>query len=99
MTDKAAKTVEAKVTAELDDLRAEVDRLTKALADAKDVFAEDIGVQAESLRKSAENVAEDVSERAQEGWRELQRQVSDRPVQSALIALGIGFLLSRLLSR
>lgn len=99
MTDKSTKAGDAKITEELDDLRAEVDRLTKALAEAKDVFAEEIGVQAEGLRESAEQVAEDVSERAQEGWRELQKQISDRPVQSALVAFGIGFVLSRLLSR
>lgn len=99
MTDKTAKAADAKITEDLDDLRAEVDRLTKALAEARSTFAEDAGVHAESLRESAENVAEDLSERAQEGWSELQKQISDNPVQSAVIAFGIGFALSRLLSR
>lgn len=99
MTDKATKSADAKVTEDLDDLRAEVDRLTKALDEARKTFAEDADAHAESLRESAENVAEDLSERAQEGWSELQKQISDNPVQSALIAFGIGFVLSRLLSR
>jgi ElaB/YqjD/DUF883 family membrane-anchored ribosome-binding protein len=99
MTDKAAKAADAKVTEDLDELRAEVDRLTKALAEARGTFAEDADAHAESLRESAENVAEDLSERAQEGWSELQKQISDNPVQSAIIAFGIGFVLSRLLSR
>lgn len=99
MTDKSTKSADARINEELDDLRSEVERLTKALADAKDAFVEDIGLGAESLRESAENTAEDVSERAQEGWRELQKQIADRPLQSALVAFGIGFVLSRLLSR
>lgn len=99
MTDKDTKTANAKIGAELEDLRAEVERLTNALANAKNNFAEEIGAQTEGLREGAEHVAEGVNERAQESWRELQKQVSDRPVQSALVAFGIGFVLSRLLSR
>jgi hypothetical protein len=44
-------------------------------------------------------MAEDISERAQEGLRELQAQIKEHPMQSALVAFSLGFILSRLLSR
>lgn len=102
MAERNAKAADDKVSEELDDLRAEVERLTKALADAKALIAEGVdGAHegAEGLRETAEEFAEDVSERAQEGWKELQKQISENPVPSALIALAVGFVLARLLSR
>ncbi|MGB3808477.1 MAG: hypothetical protein WA943_00175 [Parvibaculum sp.] len=99
MTEKSAK-ADDKAAEELEQLRAEVERLTKDLADAKAMIAEDAqGDAPEGIRETAEDFAEDLSERAQEGWKELQQQISDHPVPSAFIALGIGFVLARLLSR
>ena len=84
---------------ELESLRAEVKRLTDELAkvrEAQQVRSDD---PVEHLRETAEDFAEDLSEKAQEGWDELQTQISQNPVQAALIAFGLGFVLSRLLSR
>jgi ElaB/YqjD/DUF883 family membrane-anchored ribosome-binding protein len=99
MADKAAKATEDKVGEELEALRAEIERLTGALADAKAMIAEEAAEGAETFRETAEDFAEDMSERAQEGWKELQKQISENPVPSALIALAIGFVLARVLSR
>jgi len=99
MTEKTAKAADDKVTQELDALRSEIERLTKALAEAKTVIAEGVEEGAEGLREAAGDFADDMSDRAQEGWKELQKQISENPVPSALIALGLGFVLARLLTR
>ncbi|HEY4344531.1 MAG TPA: hypothetical protein VGN05_09320 [Parvibaculum sp.] len=99
MAEKSAKAAEEKVGVELDELRAEIERLNKALADAKTMIAEEIGEGAETLRETASEFAEDMSDRAQEGWKELQKQIAENPVPSALIALAVGFVLARILTR
>tara|TARA_R110000824_G_scaffold390760_2_gene587400 strand:- start:65367 stop:65666 length:300 start_codon:yes stop_codon:yes gene_type:complete len=99
MSDKSSKASDAKLDAELEDLRAEVERLTKALDEAKTAMRESLGEHAETLREKAENVGGEINDKAKEGWHELQTQIAEKPVQSALIALGIGIVLSRLLSR
>lgn len=99
MSDKNSKASDAKLDAELDDLRAEVERLNKALDEAKTAMRDVVGEHAESLREKAGAIGGDINDKAKEGWHELQTQITEKPVQSALIALGIGFVISRLLSR
>lgn len=99
MTEKTAKAADDKVAQELDALRSEIERLTEALAEARSVIAEGVEEGAESLREAAGDFADGMSDRAQEGWKELQKQIAENPVPSALIALGLGFVLARLLTR
>lgn len=81
--------------AEIADLQAEVERLTKALEEARTAIAEDAGAEARSAREAAE----EIGERVQEGLADLQKQIGENPVPSALIAFGIGFLLGRVFTR
>ena len=98
MTDTNPKPHDAD-KAELDKLRTEVKQLTEELAKAKEAEQARADDPVEQLREKAEEYAEGLSEKAQEGWDELQEQISKNPVQSALVAFGLGFVLSRLLSR
>ncbi|MEN6542635.1 hypothetical protein [Parvibaculum sp.] len=81
--------------AEIAELQAEVDRLTKALEEAKALLGEQPGEQAHTARETAE----EIGERVQEGLADLQKQIGENPVPSALIAFGIGFLLGRVFTR
>lgn len=99
MSSKTAKALDEKVTEELDDLRNEVDRLTKALDEARASFLEAAGEGADGIFHAASDAAGDARDKAQEGWHELQTRISEKPVQSALIALGIGFIVSRIILR
>ena len=99
MTDKKPEPENANATPELESLRAEVKHLTEELAKAREAHPRNMGDTVEEFRETAEDFAEGLSEKAQEGWDELQEQISKNPVQSALVAFGLGFVLSRLLSR
>lgn len=95
MTDKSNKAADAK----LEELHAEVERLTKALAEAQKTMTDGVEESTETLRETAGEMAGELNERAQEGISELQKQIAENPVQSALVAFGLGFILSRLLPR
>ena len=69
-------------------LEAEIERLKQALDEALAHKEHPLLDEANELR-----------ERAQEQMDELQERIEAHPVQSALIALGLGFLLGRLLPR
>ena len=99
MSSKTAKALDEKVTEDLDKLRSEVDRLTMALDDAQAKFLEAAGEGAEGLLHTARDAAGDARDKAQEGWAELQTRIAEKPVQSTLIALGLGFVLSRIILR
>lgn len=81
--------------AEIAELQAEVERLTRALEEAKALIAEDVGGHDHTARETAE----EIGERVQEGLSDLQKQIGENPVPSALIAFGIGFLLGRVFTR
>ncbi|MDO8423436.1 MAG: hypothetical protein Q7S99_14880 [Parvibaculum sp.] len=99
MSSKTAKALDEKVTEELDDLRKEIDRLTTALEEARVKFLEAAGESADGLLHAASDAAGEARDKAQEGWHELQTRIAEKPVQSTLIALGIGFILSRIILR
>lgn len=81
--------------AEIAELQAEVERLTKALEEAKALLGGQPGEQPHTARETAE----EIGERVQEGLADLQKQIGENPVPSALIAFGIGFLLGRVFTR
>ncbi len=84
---------------EVRDLRQDVAALRKALRE------EASKRQAGAAAAAAENVerlrtaAADAGTRAQERLEQLEEQIEANPVQSVLIALGVGFVIGRLLSR
>lgn len=89
MADESPKTVQ--------ELEAEVDRLTRALAEANArAGAQDASGSAE---KSPFETAEEIGERVQEGLGDLQKRIDENPVPSALVAFAIGFLLGRVFTR
>ena len=80
MTESGAKKT---ADAELKDLRAEIAALKEALEE-------------ERARKAPPFSKEDVEElgdKLQDGLTDLEKQIDSNPVPSALIALGIGFLI------
>ncbi|MES1991644.1 MAG: hypothetical protein V4441_11935 [Pseudomonadota bacterium] len=73
------------------------EKTTKAKAEAE---AEELSATlGEEVREEIRLGAEVLSEKAHEGIKELEDLIKERPVQSVLVAFGIGFILSRLLSR
>jgi ElaB/YqjD/DUF883 family membrane-anchored ribosome-binding protein len=80
--------LESKFSATIEKLESEVERLKQTLSDAlsrgEEVFQDE---------------AEEIRERFMEGADELEAQIEANPIRSALIAVGIGFVLGRLLSR
>lgn len=82
---------------EVKDLRQDVAALRKALREE--------ATRRKAAPGAAENVerlrtaAADAGTRAQAGFEQLEKQIEDNPVQSALVALFVGFLLGRLLGR
>lgn len=86
-----------KTAQELAALKAEVDRLTRALDEANArAGAQDAPGDTE---KSPFETAEEIGERVQEGLGDLQKRIDENPVPSALIAFAIGFLLGRVFTR
>lgn len=94
MAEKRTKTAE-----ELAELKAEVERLTRALDEAKSIIAENIGPEAEAEAASAFERAEEIGERMQDGLSDIQKQIAEYPVPSALVAFAIGFLIGRVFTR
>ncbi|MDO8288372.1 MAG: hypothetical protein Q7T44_04060 [Parvibaculum sp.] len=68
----------------------------EAVSEAAEELSATLG---EEVREELRAGAEDLSERAQEGLQELESLIKAHPLQSTLIAFGLGFMLSRLLSR
>lgn len=68
----------------------------EAAAEAAEELSATLG---EEMREEIRAGAEDLSERAQEGLQELENLIKAHPLQSTLFAFGLGFMLSRLLSR
>jgi ElaB/YqjD/DUF883 family membrane-anchored ribosome-binding protein len=90
MAEKSTKTAD-----ELDELRAEVERLTAALEEAK-AFIEDSTAEGAG---TAREKAEEIGERVQDGLVDLQKQIDAHPLSSAIIAFAIGLLIGRVISR
>lgn len=90
MADKSSKTSD-----EIDELRAEIERLTAALEEAK-AFIQDGAVEGAA---SAREKAEEIGERLQDGLGDLQKQIDAHPLPSAIIAFAVGLLIGRVISR
>lgn len=80
---------------EVKDLRQDVAALRKALREAK---AGPTAAAAENVER-LRTAATDAGHKAQAGFEQLEKQIEDNPVQSALIALIVGFLLGKILGR
>ena len=53
----------------------------------------------EKYGSMAQNTLSDVKEKVQQNMGDVEQQIRDKPVQAALIAAGVGFLVGALLTR
>lgn len=77
---------------ELNSLKSDISALGKTLSK----FARD---SANDGRETLRNAAERSKKQVQEGLHTVEKQVEERPITSLAIALGVGFILGRLLDR
>lgn len=76
--------------------------LAKAIARFKDTTtdtAEDAQDFVEEIRDELAGIVKDASKRGSRTMKSVGRKVEDQPVAALLIAFGVGFILSRLISR
>ncbi len=71
-----------------EELRAQIVQLKNDLAELSD-----------TVKREAKHKIEDVQDRAAETLEDLEAHIRRKPIQSAAIAAGIGFLLGAILSR
>ena len=92
-----------------EDLREEVESLRKELSEMMELVKEKSGTYAEELTGTVEDAlaaskekvqdgAEAAYEKGSEGLEALNSQVRKNPIASLAIALGVGYLISKLLS-
>jgi ElaB/YqjD/DUF883 family membrane-anchored ribosome-binding protein len=75
----------------IEELQAQIEALKLALQEAQTVTDEAAAQLADE--------ADALHERLQDNLKEISERIRSNPVQSTLLALGIGFLIGRLLSR
>ncbi len=76
--------------------------LAKAIARFKDSTAdtaEDAQDFVEEIRDELAGIVKDASKRGSRTIKSVSRKVEDQPVAALLIAFGVGFIISRLISR
>lgn len=85
------------------ELRASLDKLSKDVASISQSLAQDLKARAtgtaDDLRDRARAVAGDISAKGKESAEALENTVRERPLQSLLIAFGVGLLLAHLLRK
>ncbi len=72
--------------------------IDNASSSIKDV-ANKYGQQASEAAQYASQTYHDVKDVAQQNIGDIERQIRDKPMQAALIAAGVGFMLGALLTR
>lgn len=87
---------EADVQAQIDQLREDIAGLAKLIGDLGNQKASDARARAEKFRDDATKAGQEAYERARDEALSLEEEVEDRirmkPLQSVLIAAGVGFL-------
>jgi ElaB/YqjD/DUF883 family membrane-anchored ribosome-binding protein len=84
------------VKADLAKLRGDIASLSAAL---KDVTSETVHQQIESIRTRIDNLTDDAAAHGRDTLDDIASHVEERPLTSILIALGVGFVVGRLLDR
>lgn len=79
----------------VEELQAQVEALKLALEEAQAAAA---AAATEGLEQGLENL-ELLRDRMQESFHDVQKRIDDHPIQSALVAFGVGFLIGRLIAR
>ena len=90
------------IDAVLEDVASLKHDLAKAIARFKDNAEDKVGGAQDFVEEIKDELAglyKDASKRGQKTVKSVSRKVEDQPVAALLIAFGIGFVLSRLISR
>lgn len=95
----ARGTTNGKNSSDSDRLRADIDQLQKDIAALTDTMKDVAGSRGKEAVAQAREKAAALKDRGKEAADELGRQVSDKPLQSLGIAIGVGFLIGALLAR
>jgi ElaB/YqjD/DUF883 family membrane-anchored ribosome-binding protein len=67
--------------------------------DQLNVLRKDLTDLAETVKQQAKSKLSEAEDQARQRVGELEEQIREKPIQSALIAAGVGFLLGAILSR
>ncbi|MDT8408131.1 MAG: hypothetical protein RQ741_00900 [Wenzhouxiangellaceae bacterium] len=84
---------------ELQELREEFASLKSDITDIGKTVAQLARSKTSEGRERVRNVANQSREQARETWSAFEAEVEERPMTSLAIALGIGFLMGKLLDR
>jgi len=84
---------------ELEQLKAEFANLRKELSTIGDTVGRIASSATEEGQQRVRSAADQTRQKAQEHWGAFEREVEERPMTSIAAALGIGFILGRLLDR
>lgn len=88
---------------DLDELRAAIDALASDVNTMSKSMSDDLAARAKSTaskaRESAAGMAEDVMEKGKQTADAVEAKVQANPLQSLLMAFGLGVLLSQLINR
>ncbi|AJY45821.1 DUF883 family protein [Martelella endophytica] len=92
----ASSKTEADIQAQIDQLRGDIANLTKLIGDLGSEKASQARARAEKLRDDATKAGQEAYDRARDEALSMEEDLEDRirmkPLQSILIAAGVGFL-------
>lgn len=84
---------------ELEELKKELTNLRKDMSEIGKTVSKFARSATEEGRERVRSAADQSREQARETWGAFEKEVSDRPMTSLAAAMGIGFILGKLLSR
>jgi ElaB/YqjD/DUF883 family membrane-anchored ribosome-binding protein len=84
---------------ELEELKQEFARLRADMSELTETLKRLARSTAEEGRERLRSTAEQSREHARQRWDSIEREIEQRPMTSVAIALGIGFILGKLLDR
>lgn len=103
MTTSKANQAAEDLRDDFDALRKEVAEMMKLLKDKGSHYAEDLSEQVEEkfadYQKKAQQGAETIYEKGNEGLEEVGSRVRKNPVASLAIAFGVGYVISKLMDQ
>lgn len=84
---------------EIQDLKDELSKLRSEMADIAETTGNIARNAAAQGRERVKSAADQSRQQARESWETFGKEVSDRPMTSLAVALGVGFVMGKLLDR
>lgn len=84
---------------ELQDLKDELAKLKADMSSIADTMGKIARNSAEQGRERIKSAADQSRAQARESWGAFEKEVSERPMTSLAVALGLGFVMGKLLDR